>query len=204
MTTLLISILTLGVTLPSPKLVSVGGHDGVEVYQAKTNGPIIELAAVGEFDAPPSQVQAMLLDYASYRRFNPNVAESIVLERRAGVEVVYQHLKLPMLKDRDFTLRVVWSEGRASGLTFSIDPARGPAPSAKVVRMTHLSGQWILKPIRGGRATQAYYQVELDFSGSVPRWMVAGGAAKDLPNVFIGIRKRLAEQRGSLGAVSSL
>ena len=62
----------------------------------------------------------------------------------------------------------------------------------------------MLTPIRGGRATQAYYHLELDISGSVPRWMVSGGAAKDLHNVFVGVRKLLGERRGSIGPVSSL
>jgi Polyketide cyclase / dehydrase and lipid transport len=204
MTTILISILTLGATLVSPKLVRIGGHDGVEVYQNKTSGPIIELAAMAEFDAPPAQVQAVLLDYGAYRSINRNLTESVVLERKAGEQLVYQHLTMPMLKDRDFTLRVVWAEGRATGLSFSIDPAHGPAPSAKAVRMSRLTGQWVLKPIRGGRATQAYYHLELDLSGGVPRWMVSGGAAKDLPNVFVGVRRLLGDRRGTIGPVSSL
>ena len=204
MTAMLISILTLGATLVTPKLSRIGGHDGVEVYQNKTSGPIIELAAIAEFDAPPAQVQAVLLDYGQYRRINGNLAESVVLERRAGEQLVYQHLKMPMLKDRDFTLRVVWTEGRANGLMFSIEPTRGPRPSAKAVRMARLDGQWLLEPIRGGRGTRAYYHLELDLSGSVPRWMVSGGAAKDLPNLFVGIRKLLDERRGTINAVSSL
>jgi hypothetical protein len=202
MGTMLVSLFTLGVALIGPKLARIGGHDGVDVYQSK--GGAIELAAVGEFDAPPSEVEAVLLDYAAQRRINPNLAESVVLERHAGEQLVYQHLKLPVLKDRDFTLRVIWNAGQATGLSFSIDHAQGPPPSAKAVRMTRLTGQWVLKPIRGGRATQAFYHLELDFSGSVPRWMVLGGAAKDLPNVFVGIRKLLNERRGTIGAVSSL
>ena len=155
MTTMLISILTLSATLVAPKLSRIGGHDGVEVYQNKTSGQIIELAAVAEFDAPPAEVEAVLLDYGAYRRINPSLAESVVLNRQAGEQLVYQHLKLPMLKDRDFTLRVVWTEGRPNGLSFSIDAKRGPAPSGKAVRMARLTGQWVLTPIRGGRATQA-------------------------------------------------
>src|SRR5437899_12931849 len=105
MGTLIISLLTFSTTLVGAGYVQIGGHDGVEVYMRKDTGAI-ELAAVGEFDAPPAEVQAALLDYGAHIRINKNLAESTVLSRTAGEELVYQHLKLPVIKDRDFTLRV--------------------------------------------------------------------------------------------------
>ncbi len=202
MEALLISLLTLTSTLIDANLSRIGGHDGVDVYQNKL-ATISELAAVGELDAPPAAVEAALLDYAGYRRFDAHLAESVVLERHAGEQLVYQHLKLPALKDRDFTLRVIWKDGQADGLSFSIDHARGPAPSKKAVRMTTLTGRWALYPTHGGRGTLAYYHLEMDLSGAVPRWMVTGGAAKDLPNLFVGIRRILAQPR-TIGVASRL
>ena len=92
---------------------------------AKTSARI-ELAAVGEFDAPPAEVQAALLDYGSHPRVNKHLAESTVLARRPGELVVYQHLKLPVIKDRDFTLHVAWTEGSLRGFSFNIDGDAGP------------------------------------------------------------------------------
>jgi hypothetical protein len=68
--------------------------------------------------------------------------------------------------------------------------------------MTVLEGRWDLEPIRDGNATRAVYHVQIDFAGSVPRWMVRGGAAKDLPGVYIGMRKLVDERRQ--GGVASL
>jgi hypothetical protein len=190
MGTLLISLLALS-TLPPDGFTPIGGHDGVAVYLNKNTGAI-ELAAVGEFDAPPAEVQAALLDYAAQLRVNKHLAESKVLERASNELLVYQHLKLPVISDRDFTLRVTWANGRVS---FRIDPSRGPAPSPKLVRMSLLEGRWDLEAIRDGNATRALYRVRLDFAGSVPRWMVRGGAAKDIPGVFIGMRTLINEHR---------
>jgi hypothetical protein len=163
----------------------------------------IELAAVGEFDAPPAEVQAALLDYGAHVRINKHLAESTVLSRTAGDQLVYQHLKLPVIKDRDFTLHVRWNEGSARGITFSIDGGHGPAASKKAVRMSTLNGRWDLEPIREGSATRAVYHVEIDFAGSVPRWMVRGGAAKDLPGVYTGMRQLINDRRaGRVSAVS--
>jgi Polyketide cyclase / dehydrase and lipid transport len=194
MGTLLISLLTFSTTLIESGYTPIGGHDGVEVYMRKDTGAI-QLAAVGELDAPPAETQAALLDYGAHVRINKHLAESTVLTRSPGEMLVYQHLKLPVIKDRDFTLRVSWPDG-ASGLSFRIDGTHGPAPTSKAVRMSVLNGRWELQPIRGGAATRAVYHVEIDFAGSVPRWMVRGGAATDLPGVFIGIRQLIAERRG--------
>ncbi|MCU1278565.1 MAG: Collagenase [bacterium] len=202
MGTLIVSLLTFSTTLVGAGYVQIGGHDGVEVYMRKDVGAI-ELAAVGEFDAPPAEVQAALLDYGSHPRVNKHLAESTVIARHPGELVVYQHLKLPVIKDRDFTLRVDWTEGSLRGFTFSIDGKQGPAANSKSVRMTTLNGRWDLEPIRDGNATRAVYHVQIDFAGSVPRWMVRGGAAKDLPGVYIGMRKLVGERRqGSVASIS--
>jgi hypothetical protein len=186
-----------------PTYTPIGGHDGVEVYMRKDTGAI-ELAAVGEFDAPPAEVQAALLDYGSHARINKHLAESTVLSRTPGSMLVYQHLKLPVIKDRDFTLRVTWREDSARGIRFYIDGAHGPGATDKAVRMSTLNGRWDLEPIRDGNATRAVYHVQIDFAGSVPKWMVRGGAGKDLPGVFIGMRQLINDHRaGRVGAVST-
>ena len=198
---LLAAALALGAAI-DPSYVSIGGHDGVQVFLRKDSREI-QLAAVADFDAPPAEVQAALLDYEAHARVNKHLAESKVLERRPGEEVVYQHLKLPVIKDRDFTLRVHWNEGAPRGIQFAIDGSKGPPPTGKLVRMSTLDGSWVLEPLRDGAATRAIYHVRIDFAGSVPRWMVRGGAAKDLPNVFTGMRQLIQERRsGKVGAFS--
>ena len=199
---LLVTLFAVSTSLIEATYAPIGGHDGVEVYQRK-DAATTELAAVGEFDAPPAEVQAALLDYDAHVRINPHLMESRVLERRVGEALVYQHLKLPVIKDRDFTLRVSWGEGAPRGFRFRIDSGAGPAASDKAVRMTTLTGRWNLEPIRGGNGTRAVYHVQIDFAGNVPPWMVRGGAAKDLPGVYVGVRRLVNERHaGRVGAVS--
>jgi hypothetical protein len=193
MGSLLATLLTLS-TLAEPGYVPIGGHDGVEVYLRK-DPVLIELAAVGEFDVPPAQVQAALLDYGAHPKIIKHLSESRILAKKPGEMHVYQHLNLPVIKDRDYTLRVAWTEGSTSGLGFTIDNPPGPAATNKAVRMTLLEGRWELTPIRDGQATRAVYHVKLDFAGSVPRWMVRGGAAKDIPNIYIGFRQAINDKR---------
>jgi hypothetical protein len=58
--------------------------------------------------------------------------------------------------------------------------------------LSTLQGSWLLEPIRGGAATHARYRVQIDLAGSVPKWMVSGGAAKNIPKLFEGVRKQAA------------
>ena len=201
MATITASILGVAFAILNAGFTPVGGHDGVQVYQHK-KAANIDLAAVGEIEAPPAEVQALLLDYANARKLTERLAESQVLARKPGELYVYQHLKLPVIADRDFTLRVVWSESETRTVQFSVDNARGPTARGGVVRMSMLEGQWDLEPIRDGTATRATYHVRLDFAGSVPRWMVGGGAAKDLPNLYKNLRRLVANH--SANAVASI
>jgi hypothetical protein len=172
----------------------VGGKHGVEVYRNEQS-PAIDLYAVGDIDAPPSVVRDILLDYGNASKVTDNVAESRVLTKNAHEIVTYQRLKLPVISDRDFTVRATWGQ-RGSVLTvqYAVDNSRGPAPKSGVVRLSTLQGIWLLEPIRGGTATHARYRVEIDLAGSVPKWMVSGGAAKNVPKLFEGLRREAAKR----------
>ena len=196
MGSVLATLLALSAAVIPPRFQSVGGHDGVQVYR-DGQSPLIDLMAAGEIEGSPEEVQAALLDYGEATRLTKHLAESRVLTRRPGELWVYQYLKLPVIKDRDYTMHVRWRPGDAGAIRFSIDGTVGPRATSKAVRMTIMRGSWELEPIRGGRATRAVYHVELDFAGSVPRWMVSGGAAKDLPNLFQGLRQLVAARRAA-------
>src|SRR5258706_11179186 len=95
----------------APGYKHVGGRGGVEVYRL-TSSPVIDLWAEGDIDAPPAVVRDVLLDYANANALSPRVAESRVLERGEHDAVVYQRLNLPVIADRDFTIRVKWGDAR--------------------------------------------------------------------------------------------
>lgn len=170
----------------------VGGRNGIEVFRNMAS-PVIDLYAEGNIAAPPSVVLDVLLDYPNASKVTDNVAESRVLGRRDHEITVYQRLDLPVIEDRDFTLRATWGRrGDVLTMQYAVDNARGPAPRHKVVRLSTLQGTWELQPIDGGAATHARYRVQIDLAGKVPKWMVSGGAAKNLPKVFEGLRRQAA------------
>ncbi len=158
--------------------------------------PAIDLMADGELEAPPAAVLAVVTDYASARALSDHVAESQVLRAGGRELTVYQRLDLPIVADRDFTLHARWGQkGDERWVLFGVDNSKGPSARRGVVRVSTMNGSWVLVPIRGGTATRAVYRVQIDLAGSIPKWMVSGGAAKDLPKLYEGVRKQLRKRQ---------
>jgi hypothetical protein len=182
-------------TLESQGFYPIGEQHGVKVFRRDT-GRGIELGAEGEIAAPPEVVLAALTDYGSHPKWVRGVRESQVLKRADHALEVYQRLDLPVLVDRDFTLKVTWGEeGTARWLRFSTANQDGPAPRPGVVRVSTNDGSWYLEPTRGGVATHAIYRFHLDLAGSLPSWLGKGHAGKELPNLFDGIRSQVPYYR---------
>ncbi len=162
-------------------------NHGVKVYKFHT-GRDIRLAAEGVMPAPIAEVRRVVTDYPAQKGNIDRVTESRVLHSGAGWLTVYQHLNLPVIADRDFTLKVRWGEDHGTEwVVFDALRGQGPPPRDGIVRVTHHSGSWQLRSIEGGRATFVRFQTNIDFAGSVPRWMVRGGAAKELPSLFASL-----------------
>ena len=190
----LMLIVSMLVSQAGPRYQHVGGNHAVEVFR-QMESPTIDLVAEGDIDAPPALIRSILLDYPNAHALSDHVTESRVLTTGAHEIMVYQRLKLPVVSDRDFTLRALWGTRGANLWTrFTIDNSHGPAARDGIVRLTNMTGGWDLQPIRGGAATHAVYRVQMDMAGSIPKWMVSGGAAKDLPKLFDGIRREVVRR----------
>lgn len=180
----------LATALTSEGFYQIGENQGVKVYR-RDKGRGIELGAEGVIAAPPETVKAVLLDYANHPKWVKGLSESRVLSKEDHNLVVYQRLDLPVLDDRDYTLKVSWGEaGDAQWLKFTTANDQGPTPVKGVVRIAAHDGSWLLEPVDGGKATRAVYQFHLDLAGSFPAWMGKGKAGKDVPNLFENIRRQ--------------
>jgi hypothetical protein len=170
---------------------------GIKVYKFHT-GKDIRLAAEGIIPAPVADVREIVTDYEAQQGNVDRVTESRVIQRGADGLMVYQHLNLPVIADRDFILKVRW--GHDSGTQWVVFDAlrgMGPPPRDGIVRVTHHRGSWQLRPVEGGRATVVRFHTNIDFAGSVPRWMVRGGAAKELPHLFVNLCRLINPQHRS-------
>lgn len=168
---------------------------GVKVFR-RDERPGVELAAVGDLDAPPAQVRRALLDYPTHQRWQEHLAQNRILDRGDDHLLVYQRLALPLIDDRDFTLLVTWGEeGDVLWMRFASAPERGPAEVPDVVRVRDHAGGWRLEPLDGGRRTHAVYRFHLDLAGSVPMWLGKGRAAEDVIRFFQSLGAQLPAYR---------
>lgn len=168
----------------------VDEQNGVVVY--RRDGHHIELGAEADLPAPPERVQALLLDYSHHAEWVKGISKSALLKRAGNAIVVYQRLGLPVVADRDFTLRVTWGrEGDTLWTRFTTRNELGPPPVSGVVRVPSHQGEWLLRPIDGGKRTRATYRFKLDLGGSLPGWMGKNQAVKDLVGFFEAMRAKL-------------
>jgi hypothetical protein len=187
----------LDVSLESQGFSVVGQAHGVKQYKHRT-AKIVRIAAEGVIPAPVAEVREMLVDYRRQEGKVDRVSSSRVLRQGPGWLLVYQRLKLPVVSDRDFTLRVTW--GGASDLQrviFDAANALGPPPVRGVVRVTEHSGSWQLKAVEGGRSTWARFQTRIDLGGSLPHWLARSGAGKELPTLFTNICRLIDPRKRS-------
>lgn len=202
MSSILPVVAALAITGGQSGYTRVGGTAGVDVYR-RMSSDVIDLVAEGDIDAPPSVVHAVVLDYVNAAALSPRVVESRIVARAPRELVVYQRLALPVVSSRDFTLRARWGSRQDRLWTrFVIDNQPGPRPRAGVVRLSTMIGGWDLTPLRNGHATHAIYRLQIDLAGSIPRWMVSGGAAKELPQLFQRVRTS-AGRRAQMNQVDS-
>ncbi|MGZ3428609.1 MAG: hypothetical protein ACXVCV_18275, partial [Polyangia bacterium] len=125
----------------------VGSKHGVDVYR-QMSSRVIDLVAEGNIEAPPEVVRDVVLDFANATKVTDNINESRVLLQNDREIIVYQRLRLPVIHDRDFTLRVTWGrKGDVLTTRSAVDNSRGPQPREGIVRMSLLQCGWEFEPI---------------------------------------------------------
>lgn len=166
---------------------AIGTRDGVTVYKHRTARDI-RLVAEAVLPVAPERVQDVLLDYERQRGQIERLAEAEVLERSGQSLLVYQRLTLPVISDRDQTLRVRWGrKGDARWITYAVEPDAGPPPRDGVVRLQKHSGKWQILPGPEPGTTLLRFHVTIDLGGSLPKALARAGAGRDVPDLYSAI-----------------
>jgi len=164
---------------------------GVTVYQ-NDKANMVAIGAVVLLPTSPDRVQAALLNYENHVGKVARLAETRVLSRDPDGLYVYQRLSLPVIADRDFTLRVDHgSDGSKWWIKYAAVTDHGPAPRSGIVRVTRNHGLYELLSAAGGKATLVKYETFIDLGGTLPLWMARGDAGKDLP-ALMGVICRMS------------
>jgi ribosome-associated toxin RatA of RatAB toxin-antitoxin module len=112
--------------------------------------------------------------HEDYPRFLPYVARLDVLRDEGDVRLIYEQLNLPVVKDRDGTMRVTRTfspETRVYEVTSVAAPDAGPPESREHVRIRTSAAHWRLVPAADG-GTDLTYTIRVDPGGKIPGWMM--------------------------------
>lgn len=171
---------------------------GVTIFNRDKPGTAIkEVRAIGVIEAPPHACMNVVLDMEHFKDFMPYTKESLVVAREGSkVQYSYQYLSLPLISDRDYTLKVVdatpeAAPGQAPAYykkTWTQANARGPKPRDGVQRLEINDGYWRFDPIDGGARTRATYYVFTDPGGMIPSWVANQANTQAIPNLFKALR----------------
>lgn len=180
------------------ELISTSG--GVSLYRRSRPGPgHHESKAIGEIAAPTTVVHAVIDDVDSYPQFMPYTVESKIIKREGDTVIGYQRISAPLVKDRDYTLRVKTTSTAVEGGTsyfshWSTDNALGPAERSGVVRVNLCEGSWLLEPI-GLNSTRATYCVFTDSGGLLPDFIRNIGSQMGIRRIFAAIRNQVRDPK---------
>ena len=171
----------------------IADKNGVRVFKHKHDGNI-RLGGVGTFQHDPKTVQQVLLDYRMQRGKIERLTESRVLKRGPNSLLVYQRLNLPVISDRDFVLRVTWGEkGASRWIRFQAVRDAGPPKRSGVVRVSFHEGSWWLIPTQDGQSTRVRFQVSIDMSGWLPKWLARSQSGKEVGALFHSVQGLLEQ-----------
>jgi len=176
--------------LASEGFVFMADDKGVRVHRREKRSGV-EFAVEASFAAPPEQVRRALLDYPNHKRWQKHLVENKIISRADDSLVVYQRLDLPVVDDRDFTLKVTWgADGPILWKRFTVAKDLGPKPIDGVVRVTAHEGSWRLEP-EGAAGTRAVYRFHFDAAGAIPSWLGKGQAQDDIVDFMMRLKREL-------------
>ncbi len=184
------------------------GKDVAIHSRARAGSSIKEFRAIGLIDATPGAVFAVLDDSEAYPKFMPYTSECRVLKREKDTVLAYQRLELPVVSDRDYTLRSKhqrWQGPDGPIYWIRWEPANdlGPAEKPGVLRVNVCEGGWLLEPHDSG-ATRAVYTIYTDGGGTIPPMLANNGSRVAIRKIFEAIRKQVKDPKysGGVGATA--
>ncbi|MEO7319528.1 MAG: START domain-containing protein [Chthoniobacteraceae bacterium] len=170
--------------------------------RSRKGSSLKEFKAIGVIEAEPIVVRRVLEDTPEFPRFMPYVTEARVISRQGDTRISYQRISVPLVGDRDYTMRAQWEAKRLADGRFSYrshwQPAKelGPVETPGVTRVKVNEGQWLLEPA-GLRQTRATYRIFCDPGGSLPAMVLNSANKTAIPKLFEAIRKQVRLEKYS-------
>jgi hypothetical protein len=179
----------------------IDGRPLVVHARSRPGSAVKEVRGVGSFDAPPWVVKNVIDDVARYEDFMPWTERSPVLQRGDGFVVSYQRLKMPIVEDRDYVVKIVDesvedAQGRVVWKNrWTQANELGPPPTPGITRIDVVEGWWQLEELDAGARTKATYYVYTSPGGSIPAGLVNMANARGVPELFGAVAQASRDPR---------
>jgi ribosome-associated toxin RatA of RatAB toxin-antitoxin module len=174
--------------------------DGVLVERRVVPGSRIgEIRVTAHSPLAPAAVFETIWKHQEYLEFVPFLKQLKLLSDTGDERVAYEQLAVPLVKDRDYTVRFRRRmDPTIHRYEISIESANeaGPPPDGNHVRVTNIRGGWITEPGPDGKGSLVRYEMTSDPGGRIPAWVAdrtMRHAAADLVRAML---KRALEKNG--------
>jgi len=152
----------------------LGERDGIVIERRSVDhSSIRELRLTGRSPVPPSALMATIWKHDEYAQFLPYLKRLDVLRDEGDAKLIYEQIRVPLVKDRDLTVRVTRTFSHHTG-TYEVAslavPNEGPPESHDYVRVRTSLARWWLAPAADG-GTAVTYTIRTDAGGRLPAWI---------------------------------
>lgn len=175
-----------------------GEDDGIVLETRAIEGSALhEVRATAHSPLPPTAILATLWNHEELVGFVPYLKRLDVLQDDGDVRLLYEQIRVPVLRNRDVTLRATRHVDPETGIcevTAVTVPDAGPPPVRDHVRMRASFSYWRLEPATDG-GTDVSYTVRTDAGGFVPAWIVNAAQIETTPKLVRAMLDRAAARR---------
>lgn len=165
------------------------------VREQSTNGnPGKVVEAVGIIEAKGEVIRDIVMDYASYPDFMPNVSRLEILQQDETTAILNYFLTLPLGKTKKYRVSITASEPapKTSLIQWQLEPWPGLKPTETIQDTT---GYWRIEELDAQRSLVLYH-IYID-PGKIPfglGWVVDMLSKDSVPEVLAKTRERAEEQ----------
>ena len=180
----------------SPPWEWVTETEGMQVERRRLPGTTrYEVRVLTSAPFPPPVIFQTLWRQHEYPAFVPYLKHLTILTHAPNAKIIYEQMTMPVVRDRDYTVRVTATEDPTSGqiqVSFISAPEAGPPVQARYDRVTAIEGSWTLVPTRDGGSLVTYV-VASDPGGTLPTWLVNRAQRHAAPAVVKAILDRVRQ-----------
>ncbi|MCJ7771958.1 MAG: START domain-containing protein, partial [Desulfobacterales bacterium] len=149
--------------------------------------------------ASPLTVYKVILDHATYENISEYIQTTEIMpSNEKNVWYIYQRLDLPVISDRDYTLRYCSIENPQKDyyqVLWEIANNKGPAKQKDVIRVTTCTGSLTIESENKDTTTRITYTLYTDPGGYIPDWLANIANQRSIPKLLRAIKDRSTSSR---------